>query len=544
MDITRFFCYGRNGSRTDGGNTLTFDKLTQCDQHMNVTDTHFLFPEPESQLSEWLLKLLEDFKVQVMANESCDADLKVFVASRHVAECCVELRYRNGRVACDIWARIEQYSLPDTVELQLPGVPLTVDVSEHWLVFRRGRRSGVSVVRLAHTKMHPHFDSESHLPVGAMKGSHQMYKGVKIQAQQQRPGRYMTLWKRLFHFRKWQQEFRRPASPAAAAENSETGPLPIMDATLASTDLREDMDRKMYLVPTELRTQGDDRQYEIAANFIVCEVLEIIKWNDEKEESKSGCTVRIEYDDGSARAKSYEVLLLPDAMNSPTSFEAHMKNNVHMGIFCRALKMKHLQHILQPMMTEWTNRNDVKTALTVMGRQATSIDELKDNHDFVFGNCVVQSGGCYEDTLGLRHSKYRMVIKIFNEVSKKCFGRAAFPKLKLIRDPVKRREFAVHWYNASQTFHINNICAALWSQAMMWASLSFLEWIQMDRCFPITYILSTQHGIGKTTTMHALAASIGLPAEVITGNKSSESGEPTDPLKIPHEISEAATQVT
>ena len=188
------------------------------------------------------------------------------------------------------------------------------------------------------------------------------------------------------------------------------------------------------------------------------------------------------------------------------------------------LKMKHLQQILQPMMTEWTARNTVKSALTIMGRQATSIDELDTNRDFVFGNCVVQSGGTYDDTVGLRHSNYRMVVKIFNEISKKCFGRAAFPKLRLIRDMHKRREFAVHWYNASQRFHINNICPALWAQAMMWASLSFLEWIAMDRCFPITYILSTQHGIGKTTTMHALAASIGLPAEVITGNKSSESG--------------------
>jgi hypothetical protein len=301
------------------------------------------------------------------------------------------------------------------------------------------------------------------------------------------------------------------------------GPLPIVDASLAPTDLREDTERRMYLIPSEMRV-GDERQYEIAANFVFTQVMEIIKWLDANEENKSGCTVKIECDEGGVDAKSYEVLLLPDAMASPTSFEQHMKNNVHMGIFCRALKMKHLQSILQPMMNEWTCRNEVKTALTIMGRQATSIDELDKNHDFVFGNCVVQSGGTYNDAVGIRHSKYRMVIKIFNEISKKCFGRAAFPKLKLIRDHVKRKEFAVHWYNASQVFHIDNICAALWAQAMMWASLSFLEWIAMDRCFPITYILSTQHGIGKTTTMHALAASIGLPAEVITGNKSSESG--------------------
>jgi hypothetical protein len=252
------------------------------------------------------------------------------------------------------------------------------------------------------------------------------------------------VWKQLFMYSgrgsSWAVSLEPPAStylPRDCADRifggaqvehdtTEAGPMGITDATLASSEVREDAERKMYLVPSGAQTQEGESTYEIASNFIINNVCEIINWKDNNDEPRTGCTIECEMLEGN-EVKYYDVLILPDALGTCSQFEQHMKNNVHMGVFCRNMKSKHLQSILQPKMHECLRTQAVRTALTVMGRQATTQDDLDSSYDFVFGNCVLQSGGGYEDVRSLHKSKYRIVNRIFNESARRCFGKNNYP---------------------------------------------------------------------------------------------------------------------
>ena len=535
MEITNFFLHG--DANHQGGpvrwtpadaNELTLAKIEASDEWSG--DGAMLWPVPGSDLSDFLLestnRLLEVMREQYA--DSHPAHIAV-IAHRQVVEIGVNtFKNGQGRPCVALYCRVAAEG-EVTSEIRMVSGDL-VDVTEHWMIFKRGWQGYSFSCYVHHTSLRQlnfardHWDIRDGLRGHGVEYSKRKKDGIFHQLVNR------AVWKRCFLHNMWASNTQRPiprsedraSASGGAGGGAEEGPQPGNDLMIRRSDLREDGDNFVYLVPDKAGEEGS-MQYKVGANFLITQVHDMFKWRNQEDEQKSGCIVELQTQ-ATMPLQTHKVLLTPEEMENIGKLHKHFQNEVGLNIFCNGLRAAHVTDILRPLYTAHANNSFVKTAVTVMGRQATKTDALDDCKDFVFGNCVLQVGGNYSDLVLIQNSKYQLVDRVFNQNSKRCFGKGNYPRLKLLRDAFKRQQLAAFWYNGTQTFHKSNVCPALWAQALMWASLSFLEWISIDRCFPIIYLLSTQHGIGKTTTMNALCASVGLPAEVVTGNKSSESG--------------------
>ena len=190
------------------------------------------------------------------------------------------------------------------------------------------------------------------------------------------------------------------------------------------------------------------------------------------------------------------------------------------------MKFSHFAALLAPHMEEnMSLAGSTYEAVTLLGLQCRLLANLDyANALFVYENCSFKICSGYDELNTLENNGLRMVPKIFQEVTKSRLSAGGMPNLHIVRDPIVRKQIAREYLEATIAFHRVNNATVLWCQGLAWASLSFLEWIQMDRCFPIAYMLSTSFSNGKSTAMNALALSIGLSPEAMGGNKTSESG--------------------
>ena len=195
--------------------------------------------------------------------------------------------------------------------------------------------------------------------------------------------------------------------------------------------------------------------------------------------------------------------------------------------FGRRLKFDHFQELLAPLVADcMATTGDTFEVITLLGLQCRLLADMKKEEKplFVYENCAFCVHEGYTTLDSLQMWGMRLVPKIFQDVTKSHLSRGGFPKLHLVRNPASRTEVAKMYLQATEEFHRSNAPAVMWCQGLAWASLSFLEWIDMDRCFPLVYCLSTAFSNGKSSAMNALALSIGLSPESMGGNKTSESG--------------------
>lgn len=190
------------------------------------------------------------------------------------------------------------------------------------------------------------------------------------------------------------------------------------------------------------------------------------------------------------------------------------------------MKLQHFETLLQPHMEDrLAEAGGAFEAVTVLGLQCRLLSELDLKRPvFVYENCAFCIHEGYDSLDSLYALGLRMIPKTFQEVTKSRLGVGGMPKMHILRDTNARMNIARMYLCCTEDFHRGNAAGVMWCQGLAWASLSFLEWIEIDRCFPITYLLSTSFSNGKSTAMNALALSIGLSPESMGGNKTSESG--------------------
>lgn len=157
------------------------------------------------------------------------------------------------------------------------------------------------------------------------------------------------------------------------------------------------------------------------------------------------------------------------------------------------------------------------TAITIFGLQ-------DDGLTFAYGNCCfnVQTG--YDDLGDLTEHGFIFDRKIYQMASRNAFLVCGTPAIAKNFNWNQRQQLLHDFLCATYEFHENNTTTVLWAHGAVWASLFFTEWIRYDKSFPIIYLVSSLAGVGKTTTFYALAASVGLEARAIGGNKTSEAG--------------------
>ena len=180
---------------------------------------------------------------------------------------------------------------------------------------------------------------------------------------------------------------------------------------------------------------------------------------------------------------------------------------------------------MQPKIDSYLLTHPQLKLVTQFGLQVRHVSELNGSkHIYVYKNCTFNDQDGYGDIRTLRDAGFTYQADILNAVNSSKFTNAGAPELSLIADGNQRLEALQLYLTATINFHRNNAGAALWGQGAVWASLQFKKFVKHDHGFPIPYLVSLEHSVGKTSAFIAYAKSIGLSEESMGGNKTSESG--------------------
>ena len=194
---------------------------------------------------------------------------------------------------------------------------------------------------------------------------------------------------------------------------------------------------------------------------------------------------------------------------------------------CRLLKPELFNELIQPKIDNHVANNPILNAVTLFGLQVKNQADLASNqkrHIFVYGNCAFDTLDGYASMMSLKDAGYLCDRNILSQVNTSKFLIAGSPELNLVYNRQSRMDMLKLYLTLTIQFHNQNAAAVLWGQGTMWASLLYMNWLALDKAFPILYLVSNEAGAGKTTAFNAYARSIGLPLESIGGNKTSESG--------------------
>jgi hypothetical protein len=164
-------------------------------------------------------------------------------------------------------------------------------------------------------------------------------------------------------------------------------------------------------------------------------------------------------------------------------------------------------------------------AVMQFGMQVSTQDDITTslNHRWVFKNCVFDLNG-YGNLCKLEDAGYVYNKGITSQLKCSKFLLAAAPAVHLVSAGASRVHILRLHLQKTISFHQNNASATLWGQGHLWASLNFMEFVKLDKSFPLLYLVAPLAGVGKTSAFNAFAKSIGLSLEAMGGNKMSESG--------------------
>ena len=199
----------------------------------------------------------------------------------------------------------------------------------------------------------------------------------------------------------------------------------------------------------------------------------------------------------------------------------------------RAFTPQLFQEILRPHITHYLQHNNELTAVTKFGLQVDSVTDFArlkstDRTLFLYSNVAFNVVDGWDSADKLENNGFFIDKFIYSTVTKNKFHLGGLPELTIVRntarEPERRQRKLKLYLGMTAEFHKHNAACVMWAQGATWASLSFMDWVSLDKSFPIIYLLTNLGGVGKTTTLIALAASVGLPESAVNGNKSSESG--------------------
>ena len=422
----------------------------------------------------------------------------------------IELHVRIGHL--DTLDEEEELPWPVDIDLQ-PGTQGSF--TEHWLRIKRGKRVGKVFVKKYHTRCR-----SSGFEPSMMREVYYEYGFQDLDADIAHPQ-----WKAVFDMPKWTKTVLARASTTGSSSlpPRETAPsVPQLDGDfmIKETTLRViPQDCKIYM-PVK-----PDGMYEEVANFVFKYCINVLQW-DQNNTPHSAAELMV-HTIVNGNLKAFTVTLDTDCLNTAASLDACIKNQSSYYLSCRKLPIQMLAELINPLIAECESKHARTKAVTMLGLQVRHIKELRTNNAqpvFLYENCVFHVHNGYDSLRTLEEGGYRLVTKVFQDTTKSMLGNGGFPRLAIVNSAHDRRLILECYIRLTTDFHGTNAPAALWAQGLVWASLSFLEWIEIDKCFPIAYLMSSLHGNGKSTTMYALAESIGLPQEAIGGNKTSESG--------------------
>ena len=436
---------------------------------------------------------------------NCGQDKSTVASSLYA----IEVHMRIGHL--DTLDEEEELPWPLDIELQ-PGIPGSF--TEHWLRIKRGKKIGKVFVKRYHTRCRG-----SGFEPSMMREFYYEYGATDLELDMPK-----EQWKAVFDMPKWTKTVLKKKPQNAPNLDHAEQSVPALsdgDFMLRETVLRVLPDVCKYYMPVP-KQEG---VYEEVANFVFASCINVLQWeqnNIPHSAAELMLNTRI-----NGELRTFAITLDAESLHNAASLDACVKNQSSFYLTCRKLPIQMLGELINPLIADCESRHARTQAVTLLGLQVRHIKQLRTSNAepvFLYENCVFNVTSGYDSLRTLEEGGFRLVTKVFQDTTRSMLGNGGFPRLAIVTNAHDRRLIMECYIKLTTDFHGSNAPAALWAQGLVWASLSFLEWIEIDKCFPIAYLMSSLHGNGKSTTMYALAESIGLPQEAIGGNKTSESG--------------------
>ena len=422
----------------------------------------------------------------------------------------IEVHLRVGHL--DSLCDEEEQEWP--VDIRLTG-GVTTPFCEHWIRLKRGKKLGKVFAKRYHTRFrNSNFDPEMCRERFYERGSTDLESEIPLEQ-----------WKAVFDMPKWTSRLFKAPPRSGGQRTMPDAPATVQlegDFMLKESSVRMLSDECKYYLPVPKA----DNVYDEVTNFVFTKCVNVLQWTDKGVPHSAAEMLIDTMVNGDQR--TFQITLDTKCQNNSAALDACIKNQSSYLMSARKLPIELLGDLINPLIMDCEANHARTTAVTLLGLQVRHIKELRNDECkppvFLYENCVFTISQGYESIQTLEEAGYRLVPKVYQDVTKSMLGNGGFPRLTLVDDIDNRKGILEMYIRLTVDFHSNNAPAALWAQGLVWASLAFLEWIEVDKCFPIAYLMSSLHGNGKSTTMYALANSIGLPQEAIGGNKTSESG--------------------
>ena len=289
--------------------------------------------------------------------------------------------------------------------------------------------------------------------------------------------------------------------------------------------------------------ENADPQCTIVSNFGFSRIVTVYKYRDADEQCQVASKILLEYLKGDDpedddHYQQCTVTLAPKDTVQTKDLHVAIQNQAGQHFSCRQMWPEEFASIYNKLYRDYLQTGgQVHKMITMFGAQADSIDDLdQDQVDFVFENCCVSYKHGYRlPVLDLDQAGYVLERTQFRRITTSGMSVSGFPRLRcrdwhafVGMDHTQRTNrmqlFRSYFDTTARFYGGENGPGVLWTQCMVWAGLSFLEWHSIDKCFPITYLLSTQGNVGKTTALYAMCSSLGLSQQSLAGNSTSISG--------------------
>jgi len=343
----------------------------------------------------------------------------------------------------------------------------------------------------------------------------------------------------------------QPTSSAAGTITGEEAPTVISRVYIGTHSVLRGPRKRQHPDAENENPQGGDGDDDEApsgstliCNFGFRQIMTSFKYIDEADRPQRATLMQVAHKEEGADTDDEElaeVLLKPEDTCRSIDLQKAVQNNAGMHFSCIDMKPSEFQQVFSKLWTAYVasgGRN--QHLVTQFGLQVDSSQDFLDMNTtlyFVFENYVVDYrkgyGACI---VPLAHAGFKVDKAIFRRITCSGMSASGFPNIRCMNFEDRyngntdyhraNRRAVLHnvLYTSIRFYGHKNACSVIWVLAMAWAGLSYSEWHAMDKCFPVTYVLSTQNTVGKTTCLYQVAAAIGLNDDALNGSGTTVSG--------------------